>query len=202
MLWLRYCSQYGATAVQSLCQKRDKERYLVSAVDVKGNFLLGYFKIVSTPGFKVQTHQAPFWLTCFSGWKVRYHIPKPNIMCISPCCLSRCQRQPFGACLCFSGCHVLACFGCNFYPSACRYQLWRTALAWPCRANSPSRIWPFVTHLFWAVSLWYWPWHIKAAFRDLDLVLRPTKRFCSCCNPSPSLISAQLLHAKAASSNM
>ena len=43
---------------------------------------------------------------------------------------------------------------------------------------------------------------LKCLSEDLELVLSPTKRFCSCCNPLPSLISAQLLYAKASSSNM
>ena len=76
------------------------------------------------------------------------------------------------------------------------------ALACHYQTNLPRRIW-----LLWPTCPKLYPSSIglgilKHLSEDFGLVLSPTKRFCSCCNPLPSLISAQLLYAKASSSNM
>lgn len=57
--------------ILELSQKHCNERYLVSVVDVKDKVLLDYFKMVSSPDFKVRFIQLlPFLFTLLSGWKV------------------------------------------------------------------------------------------------------------------------------------
>lgn len=121
-------------------------------------------------------------------------------MVLSPCCLFRCHCQPSDSCLSLwlprPGLLwlLLLPFRLSLPPM--------TALACHYQSNLPSRIWPL-----WPICSKLYPSSIglgilKHLSEDLDLMLSPTKRFCSCCTPSPSLISAQSLYAKASSSNM
>lgn len=182
--------------VQSLCQKRCKERYLCSRCQSK--VLLDYFKIVSAPDFKVQAHLGVAVLVrLIPGWKIRVCIPKPNVVCS---CLFRCHCQPLDSCLLFLWLPCPGLLWLLLLPFRLPLPA-MTALVCPYQTNLPRRIWPL-----WPICSMLHPSSIglgisKHLSEDLDIVLGPTKRFCRCCNPWPSLISAQLLYGEASSSN-
>lgn len=162
--------------------------------------LLDYFKIVSSTGFKVQTHPVlGFLVHLIIRLESRVHVPKPSI------CVSQLLLQ-----MSLPALGLLSLFLWLPYPGLLLLLVLPfrlplpavTALPRYCQTNSPSRIW-----LLWPICCKLYPSSIclgilKHLSEDLGLMLSPTKRFCSCCNPLPSLISVQILYTKSSSSTI